>query len=311
MLKSVAFLWLLLLCKGSPSSSWNCTSVSVASPLPYVKMNCTGAPGPGSGDWSVGPLLFHVVQVDLAKYKLRGAASSALQTLPEMAKTLPFALGGINGGYFWRVDSDSFIDDVCFFKTRYDAQQPVSLDEPDYGVGDCLLKVDGKVISSNCDLPGYDAPAVLTMASTNSSIFLMERGGRLGPEYPDAIAAGPLLVDYVNGESVYGIPWWDTNVNRWAHSSNTAIGLLGVPGAYHTLVMVVTDGSDSCSRWDQTCGIEAEPMAYFMKDKIGAAVAMEMDQGGSSTLWLSGLGVVNNNRNSPRNIYNALFVTSN
>jgi hypothetical protein len=32
-------------------------------------------------------------------------------------------------------------------------------------------------------------------------------------------------------------------------------------------------------RSDPTCGIAAEPMAYFMKDYIGATAAMEMDQG--------------------------------
>jgi len=297
-------------------SQWACTTVSsVSVPIPYKVLNCTGQPNSiWEGEWTVGPMLFHVVSVDLKKFKLTGAAASAkapngLQTVADMAKAVPKAVAGINGGYFWRLDRSDFIDDVCFLKTRWDAEQPVSATSVNYGIGDGLMKINGTLFSSNCDLPGYNAPTAFVMNGTNSNIFVMPHGGSLGPAYPDVIAAGPNLVSWENNGPVYGVPWYDENLNRWEHSANTAIGLLGVPGAFHTLVLVVADGTDSCSRWDSTCGIEATPMAYFMKDQIGVALAMEMDQGGSSTMWINGLGIVNNNKVDPRPVFNGLFVT--
>ena len=64
-----------------------------------------------------------------------------VDTIPNMAQSSPLKpLVGINGGYFWRVDSQSFFDDVCFGKTRQDALQNVSSEHPNYGVGDCMSK---------------------------------------------------------------------------------------------------------------------------------------------------------------------------
>jgi hypothetical protein len=52
-------------------------------------------------------------------------------------------------------------------------------------------------------------------------------------------------------------------------------------------------------------------MAYFMKDYIKASTAMEMDQGGSTTMWVRGEsndGIVSNPGVSVRHIYDGLFV---
>jgi hypothetical protein len=40
----------------------------------------------------------------------------------------------------------------------------------------------------------------------------------------------------------------------------------------------------------------------------GAAQAMQMDSGGSATLWIEGLGVVNSNRGHLRDVFSGLFV---
>jgi exopolysaccharide biosynthesis protein len=50
-------------------------------------------------------------------------------------------------------------------------------------------------------------------------------------------------------------------------------------------------------------------MAVFMKDHIGAKLAMECDQGGSSTMWIDGQGIVSNPGSGARAVYNGLFLT--
>lgn len=288
-------------------------SVPVVPAVSYVALNCTGrlvSSNPFKA-FNVGPMLFHIVTSSLKQHGLRPAiatTSLGLATVDEMAKGVRGAVAGINGGYFWEVNRGFFIDDVCLLKTRQDALANVSLTRPNNGIGDGATIVDGQYLSSNCDCVGFNRPTSLIINGTNSSIIVQNMGDRLPPWVQNAIAAGPNLVSWDNGP-VYGVPALDENVNRWEHSSNSAIGLMGSPGNFSEIVMVVSDGSDSCASSDPTCGISAEPMAYFMKDLIGAGVAMEFDQGGSSTLWVKGLGIVNNNRNSPRQVFNGLFVT--
>lgn len=186
---------------------------------------------------------------------------------------------------------------------------PVSINSPNHGIGDTLVSVNGTLLATNCDMLGFSHPAALIINGTNSRIQVLSRGQNLGPDVaPNVIANSPNLVSWDNGKPVFGIPRLDWGLNRWEHSANCAVGLLGVPGAMHTLAMVVTDGHDGCPRSDPTCGMEAEPMAYFMLDQIKAAQAFQMDQGGSATMWVKGLGVVNSNRGHEREIFSALFV---
>lgn len=70
----------------------------------------------------------------------------------------------------------------------------------------------------------------------------------------------------------------------------------------------MSDGHDGCPRDDPRCGMEAKPMAHFLIDVVKVEQAVELDQGGSSTLFVSGLGVVNSNKKSPRKIFSALAV---
>jgi len=54
--------------------------------------------------------------------------------------------------------------------------------------------------------------------------------------------------------------------------------------------------------------MEAKPMAHFLIDVIKAEQGLELDQGGSSTLFVQGLGVVNSNKNGLRKIFSGLKV---
>jgi hypothetical protein len=86
-------------------------------------------------------------------------------------------IAGINGGYFWRVDIDGFWrDNVCHGKTRQEAETPASDENPNYGIGDGLVKIDGEVFSNNCNCTGFSRPAVLTLDGTNTNIEVLHRG---------------------------------------------------------------------------------------------------------------------------------------
>ena len=129
--------------------------------------------------------------------------------------------------------------------------------------------------------------------------------------------------------------------NILEHSANTAVGLL--PNG--TALLVTTDGYDGCSGFDPSCGANAFTLAYvnfcerlrgaqkaagppflmtprhplppthpkhvcryLMKDYFNVSSAMGMDQGGSTTMWVQGLGYVTNPGQGVREIFSALFV---
>ena len=71
------------------------------------------------------------------------------------------------------------------------------------------------------------------------------------------------------------------------------------------------DGYDGCPEADSTCGTNAYTLGYFFKDYLGVAHAMGMDQGGSTTMWLSGgRGVVSKSSTDGgvRPVFNGLFL---
>lgn len=86
------------------------------------------------------------------------------------------------------------------------------------------------------------------------------------------------------------------------------------------MFFLTTDGSDECGPKDITCGLNSRDLASLMKDQYLADVAMSMDQGGSTTMWIKGAnparnGVVSRSHNDrpveedgPRNVANALFL---
>jgi hypothetical protein len=186
-------------------------------------------------------------------------------------------------------------------KSREDAEQPCSLHEPNYGIGDTLVRVKGELRSTNCDLLGFSHPVAFVMNGTASHLVPLRRGQQL--DVPDALANSPLLV--LGGR--FAIPPGDLGLNRWSHSANAALALRGEDSAAE-LVLAVSDGHDGCPRSDPSCGIEAEPMAYFMLDVVGAQQALELDQGGSATLWVMGKGIVNSNKYGPRKVFSGIAI---
>eukprot|EP01038_Epipyxis_sp_PR26KG_P015555 gene15555-21004_t len=310
------------------ATSWYCVelqSTVLVDGIIWKTENCTN-------DANTSPLLtVNSIAVDLAKtngnYRVIPAVASSntsLQTLPDMATQKSF-IAGINGGYFWRVDiSGIWIDDVCRGKTRKEAEQPASEKNANFGVSDGLIKVDGQVLGNNCNCSGYSRPAVLELSGEDSTIEVLYRGETVGKDVTNAIGAGPNLVSFnaTSSESYIDIPSDDDNINILEHAANTAVGLQfnKVDKKAMMLTMVTTDGSDECGPRDITCGLNSKDLASLMKDHFSSSVAMSMDQGGSTTMWVKGAnpdrnGVVSRSHNTepvdqdgPRNIANGLFI---
>ena len=290
-----------------------------------MTQNCTQAPEPAQPDITV-----NVVTVDINNPNVRVVPAVAdpkksLQTVPEIAALNPNFIVGINGGYFWRVDiKDLWIDDVCWFKSREEANSPVSKDHVNNGVGDGLIKVDGVVYSNNCNCTGFSRPTVMTFDGENTTIEVLHRGETVADSVQTAIGAGPNLVSYnaTSKEAYVNIPADDDNINLLEFAANTAVAvkLDTETGKATHILLVTTDGSDECGPTDPSCGLNMQTLAGMLKDAYGAHMSLSMDQGGSTTMWIKGErpdrgGVVSRSHSSvpdiddtPRNVANGVFV---
>jgi len=289
-------------------TDWNCDvtqHLSLVPGLNYTTYSCTllTFPPPWNESlWLVGPVNVRVLTVDLTVPTLRLVPGTAdptvnygLGSLDHIATyanggTTPNLLAGVNGGYFYRLDSKDFNDFVCFGKDRDEALAPVDPNYPSQGVGDTMARVDGVNKSFNCDNLGLSRPAILAIetVATQSYITVVERAGTVPNSVLNAIAAGPNLVSLNDqGVPVVNIPEDDDNVNVDEHVANTGVGLLN-NGA--TALLVTVDGWDGCDMLNSTCGMNAPQLAFLMKDFLSVQYAMEMDQGGSTTMWVKGVG---------------------
>ena len=215
-------------------------------------------------------------------------------------------IAGINGPYFWRVDVKTFFDTVCVGKLRANALEPPSADAPNAGIGDGAVVSEGRVLSSNCDCLGFSRPTVLSINGSSTHIDVLHRGDAPpAGTLLDALSAGPNLVTSNASGTFIDIPSDDENIgNILEHSANTAFGLTDDARA----LLVTVDGFDGCPLLNATCGINAYSIAYLMRDHFGVSSAMAMDQGGSTTMWIKGAGIVSKSGGGPRPIFAGLFL---
>jgi hypothetical protein len=232
-----------------------------------------------------------------------------LSTLAKSATSSSFTpLAGVNGGYFWRLDSKNFLDDVCWGKTRADAHRNASSTDPNAGVGDSLTIIDYKYASSNCNKAGNSRPAVAIL-DLPMRIELLERGGRAEAGVKSAIGAGPNLVSYnaTTGHSYIDVV--GDNINILERASNTALALRPSREGQE-LLLVTFDGHDGCTEYGN-CGVNSHQFAAFLLDYLRVHSALNMDQGGSTTMWVHGQpanGIVSNPGAGERNIFNGVFI---
>lgn len=325
------FFKLAILCSFlGQAASWSCISIAsktLTEGVEWITQNCTK-------DETISPplLVINSIHVDMSRDDIRVVPAiadpiSQVQNLPDIATQNAGFIAGINGGYFWRVDIDGFWrDNVCKGKVRAEAEQPASSENVNFGISDGSVVIDGNVLGNNCNCTGYSRPAVLALDGVSSDVRVLHRGENVDSTVVrNAIGAGPNLVSMdAEGKGFVDIPSDDDNINRLVYEATTAVGLVQTiePSSGATtassLIMVTTDGSDSCMPKDKYCGIVSPDLASLMLEVFGCTQAMSMDQGGSTTMWIAGEnpernGVVSRSDNtSPtegaRSLANGLFI---
>lgn len=258
-------------------------------------------------------------------------SSNQLEKLPQIADHLNAKyniIAGINGGYFYRMDVPGFTDNICYYKT-FDPPKPGE------SIGDSLLQYNGKSYATNCAfmpglaessraaliLTGVDPVSLktapyITLVKPNT-VYMQK------DQIPDAIGAGPNLI--TDGKLTVN----DPNENllpTLEFSANSAVGIINDTDGYPAqIVFFVVDGNNNSAENDWPA-MNAYQMADFMLNYLKVSNAMSMDQGGSTTLYVSAsdlslypMHVVSNSHFEPgvppsanyiRDIYDGLFITT-
>lgn len=297
-----------------PPTSWTCRTLNastIGSSVAWRRLNCTSSAIPVYGP--AGPVVINVAEVSLDAPGVRllpvAAPAGEVQTLDLIAAATPTCVAAINSVYFWRLDSKSFIDDVCLGKSRADALKPVApgAASANFGVGDGAMVANGQLLSSTCNTKLFQTrPVTLTINGT-ASRFDVQHTGDTPPAglALDSVTVGPNLLSSNASGTFVDIPDDDLNIgNILEHSANTGVGLTADGRA----LFVTTDGRDACPFYDQSCGTNAFTLAYFFRDYLNATSAMAMDQGGSTTMWLKGPGIISSPGGSPRSIFGGLCI---
>ena len=170
---------------------------------------------------------------------------------------------------------------------------------------------------------------MLKIDGTASDIDVLYRGETVDDSVMHAIGAGPNLLSYdiSTGTSYVDIPDDDDNINRFVYEATAAVGLVldkkddssGKQPLAREMVLITTDGSDACMPNEPYCGLVAPSLASLMQEVFNCGLAMSMDQGGSTTMWIGGEnpernGVVSKSDNKEpdgggtRSIANGLFI---
>lgn len=204
-----------------------------------------------------------VTTIDPTLYELKIEQFDALTRISQAAQQDPTAVLAVNGGYF---------------VTRNKEAIPVG-----------YLKIDGTEVPAQ-DADESDAAMGIDPDGTLSfTVWAEDRNmprGTWKEDHPDILTAGPILV----GESRPQIPWteyqkekMDNQTVKWLFAPRTAIGI----GADSAIVIVTVDG-----RRKESYGVSLAEIA-----RIGGWMRlswmMNLDGGGSTTLWVRGKGVLN------------------
>jgi hypothetical protein len=302
---------------------WSCATLASApvagapaGSATWSRLRCSSPSVPlGTGtSAALGPLIVNVVAATL---------SASLRLVPALAPAMSAhnlapldaiaaldgrkLVAGINGGYFFRLDEANFFDGVCIGKTAAVAEEPVAAATPNTGIADGGIVSRGALVGSNCDCLGFNLPVWLTMNGSASDIAVTGRASAPPAGLAlDALAAGPNLVSTNASGTFVDVRSGDENfANVFEWSANTGMGF--APNG-STAFLATFDGYDGCPQANTSCGTNAFTMAAFFKDFLKVSKAMAMDQGGSTTMFVKGQGVVSNPGAGVRAVFSGLFL---
>lgn len=164
--------------------------------------------------------------------------------------------------------------------------------------------------SHNCDKVGNSNP-VAAVFDFPPRFVKMNRAETLPADTKWALAAGPNLVSFNKTANTSYIDIEGDNVNILEHGSNTAVAIRG-----NEYLLVTFDDGNQCTGNKLRCGVDSWEFAAFLLDHLEVNSAMEMDQGGSTAMWVRGQpgslpnepGIVTNPGEGERLIFNGVFM---
>jgi phosphodiester glycosidase len=250
----------------------------------------------------------NVIDVDLTQPGLRvlpvQGNGGAYETVSSMGARTG-ALAGINGGFFC-----NGTDDICTMTGAQPTCDPSECDGTDVPAsGPCtepsglsLLQIDGGSISTNCKTSratfGTDATGRLLAISQVSA-------GAPAPQ-PNAIGAGPMLVGPPDDEAGAGTASVDDESLHWPCTMHPRTAV-AIDDRGHVLFVTFDGGNGAV-------GVTLAQAASFLVTELNARQAMNFDGGGSTALYVNGVGLANvpstvgASGPEERAVYDGLFV---
>lgn len=150
------------------------------------------------------------------------------------------------------------------------------------GGSTAYIKVDGSVPDTDtAKWRGYPRFTGSLIITTKGRVFLEETGSHTTytsvPKYDDVLVTGPLLMDDGRRMKLKDDSFVTTRHPR------TCLGII----SRHKIILVTVDG-----RSEQSAGMDLNELTDLMIS-LGCREAINLDGGGSTTMWLSDQGVVN------------------
>lgn len=268
------------------------SAASPGPPRPNRAASCTpwciDSVAPGIA-WKQGTFTgsaVNVVDVDLARPGIQvrpvRPTDSTYRTVAMMGDSTPRAVAGVNGGFFLYGTND----DIC--------GQCAGNSCPIYRASS-LLQIGGTSFSTNC----RTSRSAFGIDAQGGTHFTVLPPNTPWAGMPYAVGAGPTLVR--DGQVV---PLTDTTqMFPWIESAHPRTAV-AVDGRGHLLLVTV-----------DAPGLSLPLFASLLHDVLDAREAMNLDGGGSTTMWIRGQangGVVNCPSSGPscgqRAVYDGLYV---
>ncbi len=151
-----------------------------------------------------------------------------------------------------------------------------------------FVRVAGRTIAATEERELYRVNGVVTLRGRKVRIlpYVPSDDVRLARRYRDALACGPLLL--VEGREV---SYADRKGGFWGRHPRSLIGVT----KRGDVVMVVVDGRFP----EEAAGMTIGELAFVAR-QLGLHAALNLDGGGSSTLWCDDAGIINHPSDNKR-----------
>lgn len=248
------------------SAEWTGWKIDSIAPG-YTWYNYTGYYGPFDSNQTINVLL---IDYNLTDYEMEVVHSEIADSLSSFA-TKNGAIAGINGSYFEQ--------DVSFVKVNGTINREVTADKKHVG----FWKHEGALF--------YDPRTrKIDIAYGNNHSYKAS-------SYKTILSGAPMLIDNYKlvGENfaykhdsidIKQLDYEDYRRHQGVRHPRVAVGLT----TDNKLILITVDG-----RWQPSAGMTAKELTLFLKKYFNPRYALNIDGGGSTTMWIKNRGTIGSN----------------